>query len=98
MDAQIDTFSTGNIDTPSAFHRLRRDLHDAAGPARLAEHRTLETIAELRERADQFRATLELYRGQGLGHWYAVLAARHDRLAESLADEATASGIIGGAS
>ncbi len=96
MDTSLDAISTPGINPPAAFDRLRAGLHDAADPARIAEHRTLSTIAELRERADWFRDTLEAFKGMGLGYWYGELAQRHDELADEIASTATANGIIGG--
>lgn len=76
---------------------LRRELHAAAGPDRIAASRTRDSIEQLRARADFFRVALELYAGQPLGYWYAELATRHDRLADDLAELADVEGIFGGA-
>lgn len=93
----VDAISTPGAAPNRAFAGLAAELHRAADPRRVAELRTVNTIAELRERADWFRATLEAFQGQGLGAWYAELATRHDRLADEIAEQAHADGIIGGA-
>ena len=79
------------------LRNLRAELHAAAGPDGIAAHRTADTLATLRERADWFRVALELYAGTGLGYWYAELATRHDQLADEIAASAEQQGIFGGA-
>lgn len=75
---------------------LRAQLHAAAGPDGIAAHRTLNALAELRERADWFRIALELYAGQPLGYWYAELATRFDQMADEIEANAEANGILDG--
>lgn len=92
----LDAVSTPGIRPPAAFDRLRGELHTAAGADGVAANRTYQTLAELRERADWFRATMEVYLAQPLGHWYATLAARYDAMANEIEAEAKRCGIIGG--
>ncbi len=92
----IDAISTPGIEPPEAFHRLRRDLHDAAGPERIATSRTRDTVSQLRCRADFLRDALALHAGTGLGDWYAQLATRLDRTAREIERDAQFAGIIRG--
>lgn len=92
--SHVDAFSTPGITPPPAFHRLRRDLHNAAGPDRIACSRTKDTITQLRHRAAFFREAVEVYAGTGLGYWYAELATRLLQEADEIETTAKANGII----
>lgn len=97
MDAQIDTFSTGNIDTPTAFHRLRRDLHDAAGADRIATSTTRDTIDQLRTRARCYLERMQTFYAAGcypLGDWYAELAQRLEQTATEIENKAGNLGVL----
>ena len=94
MNSCLDTFSTPGIEPPAAFHRLRRDLHDAAGTDRLAASRTRDTVSQLRTRADFFRDAMRVHAGTGLGDWYATLALRLDNLATVIEDDAKVEGVL----
>ncbi|MDI5984908.1 hypothetical protein QLQ85_08900 [Halomonas sp. M4R5S39] len=97
----IDAVSTAGITPPAAFHRLRADLHAAAGADRIAAQRAYREAAEMRRRADFFRDAMELHAGTGLGDWYAKLSARFDNLETELLAEGCeiedGYGILGGA-
>lgn len=90
----IESFSTPGITPPAAFHRLRRALHDTAGPDRITASRTADTVSQLRTRADFFRDAMEVYAGTGLGAWYAELATRLNRLAGEIEADAKAEGVL----
>ena len=91
----LDAVCTPGIRPPASFDRLRRELHTAVGADGVAARRTLDTLAELRERADWFRETMQAFACQPLGNWYAELAVRHDAMADEIAAAAEAHGIIG---
>lgn len=92
----IETFATPGITPPAAFNRLRRALHDTAGPERIAEHRTRDTINQLRDMAKHLGDAIQLYAGSGLGYWYAELSGRLLRQANEIEAKAEASSLIGG--
>ncbi|WP_163557141.1 hypothetical protein [Halomonas sp. NO4] len=81
MDA-LDAFATPGITPPAAFHALRRELHTAAGPERIAAHRAFQEAETLRQRAEYLFDAMVVHAGTGLGDWYCKLATRFHQLAE----------------
>ncbi|NIC03984.1 hypothetical protein [Billgrantia bachuensis] len=91
--SHVEAFATPGITPPAAFDRLRADLHDAAGPDRLAELRTVRAVHGLRDRAAEFVEQMNHIRGAEYRAWYAEVAARLGQFADELEADAKANGI-----
>ncbi len=92
--SNVEAFATPGITPPAAFDRLRRDLHTAAGRNRITASRTMDTVSQLRTRADYFKGAMEVYAGTDLGYWYAELATRLNQLATEIEADAKANGVL----
>lgn len=90
----LDAFSTPAAHPPAAFHRLRRELHAAAGADRVAISRARDTVSTLRTRADFFRDAMLVHAGTGLGVWYSTVAIRLEHTAELIEREAVNQGVL----